>query len=91
MGAFGYFPSYTLGNLYASHLFKAFEKDYPDWKKQVSKGNLIFIKEWLNSAVHQHGRRYSGKELMKKVTKEPFSEKAFVEYLNSKYNDIYRL
>src|SRR5262249_54161877 len=42
MGALGYFPTYTLGNLYAAHLFEAFEKDHPTWEKQVAKGDLKF-------------------------------------------------
>lgn len=91
MGAFGYFPSYTLGNLYASQLFSSFEKENPDWQAKVARGNLLFVKDWLNTSVHQYGRCYTGKELMKKITKQSFSEKAFVDYLNTKYSEIYSL
>lgn len=91
MGAFGYFPSYSLGNLYASHLFSAFEKQHPEWDKRVAKGDLLFIKEWLHHNVHRYGREYSGKELMEKVTKKPFSEKAYVDYIKNKYKEIYKL
>ncbi len=89
MGAFGYFPSYALGNLYASHLFTAFEEEFPEWKKRVAKGDLTFIRHWLSEAVHQHGRRYSSKELLKKVTGKAFSADAYVSYLNNKYAEIY--
>lgn len=91
MGAFGYFPTYTLGNLYASHLFEAFAKKHPDWEKQTAAGNLLFIKEWLNESVHQHGKRYSSHELLTKVTGKKFSADAFVSYLNKKYAEIYNL
>jgi len=91
MGAFGYFPTYTLGNMYAAHFFEKFEKDHPNWEKLVSKGNLTFINDWLHNAVHRHGRRYSSKELLKKVTGKKFSEKAYVNYLTNKYSDIYGL
>jgi carboxypeptidase Taq len=91
MGAFGYFPTYALGNMYAAHLFQKFVQDYPDWEKQVAKGELLFIKKWLNEAIHQHGKHYRSQELLKKITGKPFTEKAYVDYLNSKYTEIYKL
>lgn len=90
-GAFGYFPSYAVGNLYASHLFMGLEKEFPDWEIRVSKGELLFIKEWLHQNVHQYGRQYSGEELLKKVTGKPFSASAYIKYLQKKYNEIYNL
>ena len=89
MGAFGYFPTYTLGNLYAAHIFLAFEKEYPDWEKRVASGDLIFIREWLKEKVHQHGKRYTSHELMKKIHSADFSEKPYVDYLSKKYSQIY--
>lgn len=85
MGAFGYFPSYTLGNLYCAHLFTKFEKDNPNWEERVAKGELLFIKEWLNKEVHKHGRRYTSKELMEKVVGKPFTADAYLNYLQKKY------
>lgn len=89
MGSFGYFPTYTLGNLYSAHLFKGFEKKFSNWEKSVEKGELRFIQQWLDENVYQHGRRYSSKELLKKAVGQPFSEKAYVQYLNDKYQSIY--
>ena len=91
MGAFGYFPTYTLGNLYAAQIFEAFEKDHPGWRELVAQGKLGFIKEWLHQEVHQHGRRYNSKELVKKISGKKFSEDAYMNYLNSKYSEIYKL
>lgn len=89
LGTFGYFPSYTLGNLYAAHLFEAFEKAFPQWQEKVSHGDLEFIKEWLNTNIHQYGRQFSTLELLKKITGKPFSSEAFMTYLNKKYGEIY--
>jgi carboxypeptidase Taq len=89
MGGFGYFPTYTLGNLYSAQFFDAFASEHKDWEKKVSKGELLFIKDWLNENIHQHGRRYSGKELLKKVTGKDFSSKPYLAYLTAKYNEIY--
>jgi carboxypeptidase Taq len=91
MGAFGYFPTYTLGNLYASHLFKSFAKIHPNWEKKIELGELQFIKEWLNKNIHLQGRRFSSKELLQQVTGEPFTAKAYINYLNKKYSEIYSL
>lgn len=88
MGAFGYFPTYALGTMYAAHLFESFGRAHPDWEKRVAKGDLGFIKEWLNQAIYQHGRRYSSKELIEKATGKPFSSDAFVGYLTKKYSDL---
>lgn len=88
MGSFGYFPTYTLGNLYASHLFLGFAQEFPNWKEKLATGELSFIKEWLAKSVYQHGRRYTSKELLHKVTGKPFSADAFINYLKDKYSKL---
>lgn len=90
MGAFGYFPTYTLGNLYAAHFFKAFEKKFPDWEKRVARGELFFLREWLRENIHQHGRVYSARELLKRVSgQQKLSEAPYLAYLTKKYQEIY--
>ncbi len=91
MGAIGYFPTYVLGNLYGAHLFQSFEKDHPDWTSNVAEGNLKFIKTWLNDAVYKHGREYNSLELLEKRTGKEFTSKAYIEYLQKKYGEIYQL
>lgn len=90
-GAFGYFPTYTLGNLYAAHLFEAFAKDHPDWERQVAAGQLGFIKLWLHEKVYQHGKRYTTQELLKQATGKDFSADAYLHYLKKKYSALYKL
>jgi len=91
MGAFGYFPTYALGNLYAAHLFEAFAKENPTWEKQVSEGQLDFIREWLQKKIYCHGRKYTTLQLLKKATGQEFSEKAYLNYISNKYGKIYSL
>lgn len=91
MGAFGYFPSYALGNIYASHIFPAFEQSHPDWKTRVGTGELLFIKEWLSLNVYRYGRQYTTQELLEKITHQPLSSKAYTDYLTNKYSEIYGL
>ncbi|MBA2369533.1 MAG: carboxypeptidase M32 [Candidatus Protochlamydia sp.] len=88
-GTFGYFPTYSLGNLYAAHLFEAFEESHHDWKEKVSLGELQFIKEWLKEKIYQHGRRYTTQELLKLATGQPFSAEAYIRYIKNKYSEIY--
>lgn len=91
MGAFGYFPTYTLGNIYASQLFEPFTKQHPDWEKKLSLGDLHFIRQWLHNAVHQHGKRYNSQEILKMATGQESTAKPYLDYLQSKYNQIYPL
>jgi carboxypeptidase Taq len=91
MGAFGYFPTYTLGNLYAAHLFEAFAKEHSNWEELVSKGELDFIKTWLSEHIYQHGRRYSSQDLLKLASGQTFSANAYIRYLEDKYRRIYQL
>lgn len=91
MGAFGYFPTYALGNLYAAQMFTSFQNDHPDWQTRLSAGDLIFIKNWLHQAVHRYGRQYTSQELLKKITHHAFTAKPYIKYLNGKYGAIYGL
>lgn len=91
IGCIGYFPTYTLGNLYAAQFFAAFEKTHPEWKERVAKGDLAFIREWLRLNIHQWGRQYTADELTLKITGKPLEETPFVDYLTKKYQQIYQL
>lgn len=91
MGAFGYFPTYALGNLYASQFFFTLEKEFPDWEKRVAKGELLFVREWLREQIHRHGKTYRAAELVKKVTGKPLSPDPYLSYLKAKYSEIYKL
>ncbi|HLB53012.1 MAG TPA: carboxypeptidase M32 [Chlamydiales bacterium] len=86
LGAFGYFPTYALGNLFAAQFFSAFAKENPKWEERVSQGDLLFVREWLREKIHCHGKTYTGEELVKKVTGKPLSEDAYCSYLKKKYN-----
>nr|AIA18443.1 Carboxypeptidase Taq (M32) metallopeptidase [uncultured bacterium] len=91
LGYIGYFPTYTLGNLYAAQFFNAFEKAHPNWKERVAQGSLDFIREWLKENIHKHGRRYTPAALCEKVTGKPLSEEPYVDYLTNKYKGLYQL
>ncbi len=89
--AFGYFPSYTLGAIYASQFYQTLQKEKPGLEKDIESGNLSTIREWLNQKIHQKGRLLSVPDLVKQVTGEGLNPTVFLDYLKNKYRKIYRL
>lgn len=91
MGAIGYFPTYALGNLFAASLFTQFEKEHPNWENQLASGQFSFIKKFLNNNVYRYGKQYRSLDLIRHITKKPFSAAPYVKYLESKYSQIYNI
>ena len=91
LGLFGYFPTYTLGNLYAAQFFEAFEKDHSNWKEKIAKGDLRFVREWLHDKIHRFGRQFSPGELCQKTTGKALSQEPYVSYLDKKYKALYQI
>jgi carboxypeptidase Taq len=89
MGALGYFPTYTLGNLYAAQLFEAARRDLGDLDGAIEKGDFDPLRGWLREKVHRHGRRYLPAELIERATGSPPSAEPFLRYLRSKLADVY--
>ncbi|MDG6220713.1 MAG: carboxypeptidase M32 [Candidatus Thermoplasmatota archaeon] len=87
--AFGYFPSYTLGNLYSAQFYDALQKDVPDVCNKLESGNFSSILDWLRTNIHQHGKLYEADEMVKKVSGKAPSQKPFMNYLNEKYGELY--
>lgn len=85
LGDLGYFPTYALGNMIAAQFFNAFARQHPNWEAQVEKGQFEPLRGWLKENVHVWGKTYYTDQLVKKVTGEPFSEKAYCLYLKGKY------
>ena len=90
-GAFGYFPSYTLGAMYACQFCRTMLAEHPSMENEIAKGNFTLIKRWLNEKIHQQGKRYTPDELVRKITGEGLNPDHFVHYLKVKYGEIYRL
>ena len=91
MGAIGYFPTYTLGNVYAAQFWEALRAQLPDLDAQLARGEFGPLKTWLNENIHRHGRKYTSQELTQRVTGGPIDPAPYVAYLEEKYTDVYRL
>jgi len=90
-GSFGYFPSYSLGNIYAAQFADAMEKAIPDCWAQVAQGELSAVKAWLNDNIHRHGKMLRPAEIVQQVTGMGIDASYLVQYLKQKYTDIYGL
>jgi carboxypeptidase Taq len=88
-GAIGYFPTYTLGNLYAAQFFAQALADLRDLDAQFRRGDFAPLKEWLNAKIHRRGKRYRAAELVVAVTGKPLSHQPLMDYLKNKYAPLY--
>jgi carboxypeptidase Taq len=91
MAAFGYFPTYTLGNLYAAQLLNKMSDDLGSIDTLVSSGDWSAILDWLRNEIHQHGMMYDPSELIERATGKLPSPEAFLNYIETKYSQIYDL
>ena len=91
MGAFGYFPTYTLGNLYAAQLLEAMSKDLGDINQLIERGNWDTILDWLREKVHSKGSVMTPAELIKSATGYAPSPEPFLAYVEDKYSKLYNL
>jgi carboxypeptidase Taq len=90
-GGIGYFPTYTLGNLYAAQIMAAARKklrvDAMD--EAFRRGDFSHLKDWLVHNIHQHGQRFRAGELCRRTTGIQLSPKPFLDYLNEKFCLLY--
>jgi carboxypeptidase Taq len=83
-GSIGYFPTYSLGNIYAAQLFNKVNKDIPSLQRDFSAGDFSPFLKWLRKNIHQQGGRYYPEELIKKITGENLNSEYLVKYLKQK-------
>lgn len=90
-GAFGYFPTYTLGNLYAAQFYNDALKKIPNLRNSFSKGDFSILLNYLRENIHQYGKIYHPKDLIKKITGENLNCDYFINYLQEKFFPIYSI
>jgi carboxypeptidase Taq len=88
-GGIGYFPTYTLGNLYAAQFFEQARMDLGDVEAQIRRGDFAPLRGWLTEKVYRQGRRHDAADLVVKVTGRPLSHRPLLDHLRSKYAALY--
>ncbi|SNT08470.1 carboxypeptidase M32 [Tropicimonas sediminicola] len=91
VGLFGYFPTYTLGNVYAGCLFKALKQAVPEWEEALARGDATPATGWLREAVQQHGALMTPRAVIEGATGEPISVAPLLDYLEAKFGGLYGL
>jgi carboxypeptidase Taq len=86
-GLFGYFPTYTIGNLMAAQLWERLRADVPDVDEHLASGEFAPVREWLREHVHRHGRKFPPRELLRRVTGQELATEPFLRYLQEKLAD----
>src|SRR4051794_8071736 len=90
-GAFGYFPTYSLGNLYAAQFFEKAEQDLGDLQDMFRRGEFLALRDWLRANIHTQARRYPAAELGRRVTGSPLSHDALMRHLRGKFGTLYEV
>ena len=88
-GMIGYFPTYTLGTLYAAQFFEKAKEAMPGLEEGFAKGEFRPLLAWLNANIHRHGRRYLSADLCTHVTGAPLSADPFMRHLEAKLKPMY--
>ena len=88
--AFGYFPTYTLGTIYAAELDAAMRRDL-DLDAGLAAGDLGPAIGWLNARIHRHGRLLPARRLIAEAIGREPDERALVGYLEAKFRALYGL
>jgi carboxypeptidase Taq len=89
MGLFGYFPTYSLGNLYAAQFMEAARRAIRGLDRRIAKGDLGTLREWLREHVHRHDRVRDAATLCRRVTGRPLGVDAFARSMRAKVRALY--
>jgi carboxypeptidase Taq len=88
-GAFGYFPTYALGNVMASQIWEAARRDLPGVQEGFERGDFAALRGWLTERLYRWGRRNTPKETLARVAGGPLDAAPYLRYLTEKVGGIY--
>ncbi|MCA9181706.1 MAG: carboxypeptidase M32, partial [Planctomycetales bacterium] len=90
-GLVGYFPTYTLGNLYAAQLMEAMQRELGEHDPLIAKGEFQPLLSWLRGTIHEHGACYHPVKLIENACARPLDARPLVKYLRGKLTPIYEM
>jgi carboxypeptidase Taq len=90
-GQFGYFPTYSLGNIISCQIWQKALEAMPDLYQQFEQGEFKPLREWLRINLHSLGRKFTPQETLQKVTGSPINVAPYLHYLTEKAKDIYEI
>jgi carboxypeptidase Taq len=87
----GVFQGYTLGNIMSAAFFEAALQAHPEIAAEIQAGEFGTLHGWLKENIYRHGRKYTASELVERVTDNPLSIASYIQYLRTKYGELYQL
>lgn len=90
-GLIGYFPGYALGSAYGPQMLSQMEQAKPDLWQHVERGDFSPVTEWLGEKVHRFGRLLQPNDIVRSACGGEFNAQWYVDYLKTKYSELYRL
>lgn len=88
-GVGGVFHGYALGNLLAAQFYAAALREHPGIPEEMAAGEFAALRGWLSENVWSYGGKLTAEEVAREATGSPISIKPFIEYLRSKYGELY--
>ncbi|MCS6778933.1 MAG: carboxypeptidase M32 [Geminicoccaceae bacterium] len=85
VGAFGYFPCYTLGALLAAQLARAARRELAGLDDEIARGDIARLLAWLRARVHARGSQPGFEELIEEATGGPLAAEPFLDHLRARY------
>ena len=89
IGFFGYFPTYTLGNVLSVQLFEAALNEHPGIPSEMERGEFATLLAWLRENVHRHGKKHDPDTLVQNATGRPPDTTPYLRYLREKFGELY--
>ncbi len=90
-GSFGYFSTYSLGNLFAAQFAATMRAVFPDMDERLARGETSFLREWQRENIHRWGKTWLSNELSQRITGEPLNPDHFISYVTAKFERLYGL
>jgi carboxypeptidase Taq len=87
----GVFQGYTLGNIMCGLFYSHALQAHPEIPEEIGRGKFDTLHDWMKDNIGQHGAKYTAPELIEKVTGGPLTIAPYVDYLKTKYGEIYDL
>ncbi len=89
-GSFGYFPSYTLGNLYSAQIADKMKSEM-NLSEMIIRGDFLPLRDWLKERIFRIGRRLCSRDIVKNISGSDISPHPYLHYLKSKFGEIYKV
>jgi carboxypeptidase Taq len=90
-GLMGYFPTYTLGNLLSAQFYRQAVAEVPAIPEEIERGEYASLLGWMRERIHCRGAKDTPAELVQRITGGPMRTEPFLEYVRTKYRELYGL